>query len=100
MLTEAENHVIKHALGLTGRGGRGRTGRRWAYRNYFAAGDKDVAVWTALVARGLACTLRPVGPEACSYPGFAVTAAGVEAAGLTAYVSHGLLPNREGKIDG
>lgn len=86
MLTEDETHVIEHALGLTRRGGKGRTGRRWAYRNYFAAGGKDVDVWQGLVNRGLATTLRPINPETCRYPGFAVTRAGVEAAGLTAYV--------------
>lgn len=84
-LTTEERQAITHALGLTRRGGKGRTGRRWAYRNYFAAGGKDVATWQGLVKRGLACTLRPVDPNNKT-PGFAVTHAGTIAAGLRGYV--------------
>lgn len=84
-LTQEEQHVIAHALGLTPRGGPSRTGRRWAYRNYFAAGGKDVDVWRGLVDRGLACNLRPVDPSNTT-PGFAVTNAGAIAAGLRGYV--------------
>lgn len=84
-LTEAERHVIQHALGLTPRGGSRKAGSRWAYRNWFDAGGKDVEIWRGLVDRGYACTLRPMDP-ANKTPGFAVTHAGAVAAGLRAYV--------------
>ena len=91
-LTRDEKHVIAHALGLTPRGGSRKAGRRWAYRNYFAAGGKDVATWRRLVARGFACTLRPVDP-ANKTPGFAVTHAGAVASGLRGYVPSAIIKN-------
>lgn len=80
-----EYDVIAHALGLGGTYDRYKPRRRWAYRNYFAAGGKDVQTWQGLVGRGLACTLRPVDPSNDT-PGFAVTHAGAVAAGLRNYV--------------
>lgn len=92
MLDKREREAIMHALGLTRRGGRGKAGRRWACRNYFAAGGADVVVWRGLVQRGLARTLRAVNPELCSYPGFAVTLAGARAAGMAEYVPNSIIP--------
>ena len=84
-LNPREYSVIAHALGLSGTYDRYKPRRRWAYRNYFAAGPKDVETWRRLVKRGLACTLRPVDPTNTT-PGFAVTHAGAVAAGLRNYV--------------
>jgi hypothetical protein len=84
-LEPREYDVIAHALGLGGTYDRFKPRRRWAYRNYFAAGGKDVETWRGLVDRGLACTLRPVDPRNAS-PGFAVTHEGAVAAGLRNYV--------------
>lgn len=94
-LSKEERNVITHALGLTPRGGSPRSGRRWAYRNYFAAGGKDVATWEGLLARGFACTLRPVDPRNTT-PGFAVTHAGAVAAGLRQYVPASVI-TKEGR---
>ncbi len=89
-LTREERHVIAHALGLTPRGGSRKAGRRWAYRNWFGAGGKDVDTWRGLVERGFACTLQPTDP-ANKTPGFAVTHAGAVAAGLRDYVPSSLI---------
>jgi len=91
-----EYAVIAHALGLSGTYDRFKPRRRWAYRNYFAAGAKDVETWRGLVARGLACTLRPVDPSNTT-PGFAVTHAGAVAAGLRNYVPAHIIPTKEGQ---
>jgi hypothetical protein len=85
-----EYDVIAHALGLSGTYDRYKPRRRWAYRNYFAAGGKDVQTWESLVARGLAATLRPVNPDNTT-PGFSVTHAGTVAAGLRNYVPASIL---------
>ena len=85
-LEPREYDVIAHALGLTGTHDRFKPRRRWAYRNYFAAGGKDVETWLGLVERGLARPLRPIDPSSCQYPGFAVTHEGAVAAGLRSYV--------------
>jgi hypothetical protein len=84
-LDRQEHEVIAHALGLGSTYDPSKPCRRWAYRNYFAAGNKDVGTWQGLVARGLACTLRPVDPLN-ETPGFAVTHEGAVAAGLRSYV--------------
>ena len=41
VLSKSEQHVIEHALGLTPRGASHKAGRRWAYRNWLAAGLRD-----------------------------------------------------------
>lgn len=100
ILTDTERELIQHALGLGSTHTRFKPARRWAYRNYFAAGGSDVEAWQALVARGFAVTLRPRYPDACPYPGFAVTRSGVEAAGFGSYVPRSLAPEfREGQGD-
>ena len=84
MTDEQRSHIV-HALGLTRRGGRGRFGRRWAYRNYFAAGEADVPAWRDLEVNGFArqiCkpgSLRP-------FHTFEVTVEGMAAAGVLDYV--------------
>lgn len=78
------DHIV-HALGLTRRGGKGRFGRRWAYRNYFAAADRDVASWRDLEAKGLALQICKPG-SLRPFHTFAVTLAGMKAAALTQYV--------------
>lgn len=94
VLSDDEYSCIVHALGLTRRGGRGRFGCRWAYRNYFAAGGKDVEVWRGLERRGLAeqiCkpgSLRP-------FHTFAVTEDGMRAADVVAY-----MPGSMGAMNG
>lgn len=85
VLSVDEYRAIVHALGLTRRGGRGRFGARWAYRNYFAAGGKDVELWRGLEKRGFALqicgtgTLRP-------FHTFEVTPEGMAAADVLRYV--------------
>jgi len=90
LLTTPEYRAMVHALGLTRRGGRGRFGRRWAYRNYFAAGGKDVDLWRGLEGRGLArqiCrpgSLRP-------FHTFEVTPEGMAAMDVMRYIPRELI---------
>lgn len=94
-----EYDVIAHALGLGGTYDRFKPRRRWAYRNYFAAGGKDIDTWKGLVDQGFATPLRPRDPATCNYPGFAVTHAGAIAAGLRNYVPASII-KKEGQADG
>lgn len=66
-LTDHERHMMRHALGLST--------RKVAYRNRYTAGGADVAVWRALVARGLAHEHSDIGGD----PLFCVRSAGVMA---------------------
>lgn len=84
-ITAQERAKIMHALGLVDypTGVRSRAGKRpivreveRAYRNRFAAGGDDVALWRGLVGRGLA-EEAPSAPE--QYPIFHVTQAGLDA---------------------
>jgi hypothetical protein len=96
MIEPREYDVIAHALGLGGTHNRYKPRRRWAYRNYFAAGGKDVETWRGLVARGLACTLRPVDPRNTT-AGYAVTHAGAVASGLRKYVPFSIIKKELGR---
>ena len=68
MLSEAQRHVMLHALGLTR--------AKESYRNYFAAnpGTPDCAIWEGLEASGLAQRIRPLSPDSLIV--FCVTPAG------------------------
>lgn len=82
VLTVQEYKHMVHALGLTRRGGRGRFGRRWAYRN-FSAGFSDIAAWRGLVERGLAWQ--------CYDELFKLTRKGIAAIDATRYVTRRIL---------
>jgi hypothetical protein len=71
MLTEREIDVMKHA-----------TGWPQNYRNYFAAGGKDVETWRGLVGKGLAYERNT---SVCPDPLFHVTD---EGKALLAALSH------------
>lgn len=90
MLTDEQRSNIVHALGLTPRGGRGRFGCRWAYRNYFAAGEADVQSWRDLEARGLARQIAKPG-SLRPFHTFEVTPAGMKAAGVTGYIPSAMM---------
>ena len=90
LLADEEYTMMVHALGLTRKGGRGRFGRRWAYRNYYAASQGDAEVWRKLMKRGLAksaCEPKPLRP----FHTFAVTQKGMAAADVLAYVPKEIL---------
>lgn len=95
LLESAQYSNIVHALGLTRRGGRGRFGRRWAYRNYFAAGEADVQSWRDLEAKGLArqiCkpgSLRP-------FHTFEVTPEGMAASDVLKYIPAEIMDEAKG----
>lgn len=84
-MTEDQRSHIIYALGLTRRGGRGKLGRRWACRNFYAAGEGAESVWRDLEASGFAREI--LGPSTLfPHTIFAVTRAGMIAAGVLAYV--------------
>lgn len=70
-----EKDVMMHALGFS-------RPRRWAYRNYFAAGDIDGKIWDGLVKQGLARAHGNLPSEIMPYPCYSVTQAGIEALGI------------------
>lgn len=85
LLQDGEYTMMIHALGLTRRGGRGRFGKRWAHRNYYAAGTCDVEIWQNLVKRNLAKIISE--PSAVrQFHIFAVTKEGMAAADVLAYI--------------
>lgn len=91
LLNDREHECIVHALGLTRRcASRGKFGRRWAYRNYFAAGDQDVPIWRSLEKRGLARITHRRGSHR-PFHTFAVTLQGVIAADLQKYVPKSMI---------
>lgn len=85
VLHTTEYEAILHALGLTPRGRGGRCGRRWAYRNYFAAGEADVAMWRRLEERGFALQICAPG-SLRPFHTYEVTPEGIAAADLSGYV--------------
>lgn len=88
-LNESEQRAIRHALGLAKRG---KAHRRWAYRNYYAAADSATPLWRSLEARGYARYIAPPN-DLHPYFTFVVTQAGIEAAGLAAYVPRSVMFN-------
>lgn len=98
-LTDKERSVIIHALGLTPRGGRRQFGCRWAYRNYFCAGEKDEAVWDKLVARGLAFKSGRPKSAGMPYSVYGVTRLGVELIGARNHVPHRFTSPKKKKDD-
>jgi len=84
-ISEDERSAMVHALGLTRRGKKGKFGRRWAYRNYFAAGESDALLWRGLEDRGLARQISKPG-SLRPFHTFEVTYAGMKEIGALPYV--------------
>ena len=90
LLEDDEYTMIIHALGLTRRGGRGRFGKRWAYRNFYAASDTDAEIWMKLVKREFAKLIQNPGTQR-PFHMFAVTRDGMVAADVLRYISKEIL---------
>ena len=89
-MTDEQKDKIAHALGIPRHPWRaGARARRWSYRNHYCAGGADEALWRDLEAKGFAKSSRS---KHVAEPIFTVTRAGVEAAGLKAYVPAKIAP--------